>query len=166
MEIYANPRAWRVRIAQAAVWIVGAAILWLILFSGEAPQSQADLYAAWICAPLAAAAIVAMAVYPYCYVVRLRVRGGLEITTLSLFGQRTFNVNPALVALGALRNDRLAARTFVNNFWRPLRVPGEMFPLIVDTTAAYVNEWRLEQAKKNAQKPAKRRPSRRGVKGR
>lgn len=146
MEIYANPRAWRVRIAQAAIWGFGAMILWLAFFSNGSVASMGEQIFVWIVGALTAVVMACTEFYLRAYVVGMRLEGGLRITTLSFFGQRSFTVDPTSVRVGAEKHDFLVARQVVNNFWTPMHVPGEPLALIVDTTAASLDMAALERA--------------------
>lgn len=146
MVIYSNRRAWRVRIAQATIWLFGGLILWLVFFSDSPVESQAEQIFVWIVAGLVASLMACTEAYLRAYVTEMRVDGGLCITTLSFFGQRQFVVDPAKVRLGAEKHDFFVGRSIVNNFWMPLRVPGERLPLIVDTTAASFDAAALQRA--------------------
>lgn len=146
MEIYANPRAWRVRIAQAAIWGFGGLIVWLAFFSNGHVGSQGEQIFVWVLGALTALIMAGTEYYLRAYVVDMRLDGGLRITTLSFFGQRSFTVDPASVRLGAEKHDLFVGRQVVSNFWMPLHVPGEPLPLIVDTTAASLNESALQRA--------------------
>lgn len=139
MEIFSNPRAWRVRIAQAAVWIGGALIVWLAFFADGHVNSQGEQVFVWVMGAAAALVMASTEYYLRAYVVQMRLDGGLRITTLTFFGQRDLVVDPASVQLGKERHDFLIARQVVDNYWMPLRVPGEPLPLIVDTTASPLN---------------------------
>lgn len=146
MEIYANPRAWRVRIAQAAIWGFGAMIVWLAFFSNGPVGSMGEQIFVWVVGALMALVMAGTEYYLRAYVVDMRLEGGLRITTLSFFGHRAITVDPALVRVGAEKHDFFVARQVVNNFWAPMHVPGEPLPLIVDTTAASLDMAALERA--------------------
>ena len=146
MEIYANPRAWRVRIAQAAIWGFGGVIIWLAFFSNGPVARQGEQIFVWVVGALMALVMAGTEFYLRAYVVDMRLEGGLRITTLSFFGQRSFTVDPASVRLGAEKHDLSVVRVVVDNYWMPLHVPGEPVPLIIDTTAASLNESALERA--------------------
>ncbi len=132
MDIYSNPRAWRVRIAQAAVWIGGALIVWLAFFSNGHVGSAAEQYFVWAMGVASIAVMGGTEVYLRAYVVRIS--KDWRITTLTFFGERSLIADPAAIRFGAERHDFAVYRQVVNNFWVPMNVPGEMLPLIVDTT--------------------------------
>lgn len=132
MDIYENPRAWRVRVAQAAVFGFGVVIVWLAFFSGDPVSSTGEQIFVWVMGALVAAVMVGAPFYLRAYVVRIS--SDWRVTTLDLLGQRTIVVDPSQISLGAERHDFAVYRSIVNNFWAPLRVPGEPFPLILDTT--------------------------------
>jgi len=150
MVIYDNPRAWRVRIAQMTIWLGGAIIVWLAFFSNGRVDSYAEQVFVWV---IGAAAIVVMAgaeFYLRAYVLKMRLAHRLEITTLSFFGRRRFEVDPAAISLGRERHDVWLYRSIVNNYWIPLNAPGEVLPLIVDTTAAEIDMPALAKAAKQS----------------
>jgi len=157
-RIYFNPRAWRVRIAQAAIY--GFAVLagWLFLSEDHAGMAMADRVAVWFGLIFGAACFLAFEVYLRRYVVRIeREAEGLAITTLATVHQRTMRIHDG--SLGAERNDRsyLVGTPSVNNNWIPLRVPGVWPPFIVDVTPpATLNHGALHSALTRATKrPAK-----------
>lgn len=146
MEVYSNPRAWRVRIAQATIWIFGGIIVWLAFFSNGRVDSFGEQIFVWVAGALMALIMAGTEYYLRAYVVEMRLDGGLRITTLSFFGQRSITVDPAAVSLGRERHDFSVTRSIVNNYWMPFNVPGEPLPLIVDTTAADIDIGALERA--------------------
>ncbi|MCR6646193.1 MAG: hypothetical protein NVV62_17585 [Terricaulis sp.] len=154
MDIFSNPRGWRVRIAQAAIYFFGAMIFWLAFFSNGRVESFGEQIFVWVIGALCVPVILFMAAYPYFYVIRMRLlREGLEITTLTLLSQRTFLVDPARVQLGRERHDLFVWRSIVSNFWHGLWIEGRALPLIVDVTAASLNARELERAVRQAQSP-------------
>ncbi|HRO02889.1 MAG TPA: hypothetical protein PLS69_04720 [Terricaulis sp.] len=146
MEIYSNPRGWRVRIAQAAIWLFGGLIVWLAFFSNGRVDSFGEQIFVWVAGALAALIMAATEYYLRAYVIEMRLEGGLRITTLSFFGQRSFTIDPADARVGGERHDFFVGRSIVNNFWMPMNVPGEPLPLIVDTTAAGLDMAALDRA--------------------
>lgn len=146
MDIYSNPRGWRVRIAQAAIWVFGGLIVWLAFFSDGHVGSQGEQIFVWVTGALTALVMACTELYLRAYVIGMRLEGGLRITTLSFFGQRSFTVDPAAVRLGGERHDFFIGRSIVNNFWMPMNAPGEPLPLIVDTTAAGLDAAALDRA--------------------
>lgn len=147
MEIYSNPRAWRVRVAQATIWIIGAMIVWMAFFSDGPVGSAGEQIFVWVIGALVALVMAGTDLYMRAYVLELRLEGGLRITTLTFFGQRSFTVDPALVRVGQEKNDflDLPFTPLVDNYWMPMRVPGQRMPLIVDTTAASLDVAALER---------------------
>lgn len=138
MQIYDNPRGWRVRIAQAAIWGFGALIIWLAFFSGGPVGSWGEQIFVWVIGAVVALIMACTEIYLRAYVIEMRLDQGLHITTLSFFGQRSFTTDPAAVRVGQEKHDFLDIpfKPVVDNYWIPLRVPGHRLPLIVDTTAA------------------------------
>lgn len=136
-EIYVNPRAHRVRIAQAAIWLGGAVIAWLGLFdqSGHV-GSEAELIFVRVMGVAAIATIIAFEFYLRAYVLRIvREVGVLEITTLATLHHRVVRFDPAEAALGETRHETsVGPAPRVNAFWTPLRLPGRNFTFILDET--------------------------------
>lgn len=154
MIIFSNPRAWRVRIAQAAIYVFGALIIWLAFFSNGRVESFGEQIFVWVMGALCVPVMLFMSAYTYYYVTRLRLlREGLEVSTLTLLGQRTFVIDPARVQLGRERHDFFVGRSIVNNFWHGLWIEGRALPLIVDFTASSLNARELERAVRQAQSP-------------
>lgn len=135
MIIYDNRRAWRVRIAQAAVWIFGALIVWLAFFSAGAVGSFGEQIFVWVIGVLSLMVMAGTEFYLRAYVIEMRLDAGLQISTLSFFGHRSLVADLGQVSIGRERHDFSAYRSIVSNYWIPLNVPGEPLPLIVDTTA-------------------------------
>ncbi len=156
MIIFSNPRGWRVRIAQAAIYIFGALIFWLAFFSNGRVESFGEQIFVWVIGALCVPIMLFMTAYPSYYVTHMRLlREGLEITTLTFLSQRTFLIDPARVQLGRERHDLFIGRSIVSNFWHGLWIEGRKLPLIVDVTAAALNERELERAVRRAQGSAK-----------
>src|SRR5688572_29637696 len=105
MVIYDNPRAWRVRIAQAAIWVFGGLIVWGVPFSGAPVGSQAELIFVWVIWALTLATLAGTEFYLRAYVLSIRFEGAQAcITTLTFFGQRSLLVDPSRFAFGSERN--------------------------------------------------------------
>lgn len=151
MLIYNNTRAWRVRIAQAAIWIGGGVIVWLAFFSDSRVESYGEQVFVWVMAALSIIVMAGTEFYLRAYVLQLRAEGAkLAIETLSFFGQRSLSVDLNAITFGRERHDFSNARGIVSNYWIPLNVPGEVLPLIVDTTATDIDIDALAKAWRRA----------------
>lgn len=145
--IYSNPRAWRVRIAQAAVWGFGAIIVWLAYFSGGPFGGEIERAFVWAIGALVLAVMAATPLYLRAYVTEIEAGAqGVRITTLDVLGQRRFVVDASALSLGGVRHDHVQLRQVVNNIWLALRVKGRRAPLILDLTPpAELNARALER---------------------
>ncbi|MDZ4761817.1 MAG: hypothetical protein SGJ21_12175 [Alphaproteobacteria bacterium] len=154
-DIYRNPRAHRVRIAQAAFWVFGVVLVWLAFLDDSAVGSPGELIFVRAVGVCAIALILAFEVYLRLYVLRIREEGGaLEIVTLATLHHRTFRHDPGRYdpggdVLGATRRERSRSlrAPSVNVWWTPLRLRGRRLPLIIDETPpAKLDRRRLEAA--------------------
>ena len=152
MVIYDNPRAWRVRIAQAAIWVFGSLIAWLAFLSDGPVESAGEQVFVWVIGALMLLIMAGTEFYLRAYVLKMQLEDGLEITTLSFFGRRSLTVDPGDISFGRERHDVWRFRSIVDNTWLPLNVPREVLPLIVDTTAAAVDIQALAQAVQRTQR--------------
>jgi len=101
MLIYNNTRAWRVRIAQAAIWIGGGVIVWLAFFSDSRVESYGEQVFVWVMAALSIIVMAGTEFYLRAYVLQLRAEGAkLAIETLSFFGQRSLSVDLNAITFG------------------------------------------------------------------
>jgi len=133
-DLYFNPRAWRVRIAQAAIWLFGAAIVW-IAFSEGAYASAGEQVFVIVIALTMIGAMIGFVFYLRAYVVRITPGpDGWTITTLDALGETSFAFDPRTATLGETRHDFMVARLIVDNQWATLRLPGRRIPLILDVT--------------------------------
>lgn len=148
MEVlYANTRAWRVRLLQWGFWAVAA----LFLALGLLVPGGDDATALLILAPVVAAFALGMELYRSIYVTRIAAgEAGVEVETLGATGRRTRR----------LSWDELAGTTTRHREWWArgqrstgalLRPPGARLPWIIDTTDDAFRE-----------EPIARRLSRRG----
>lgn len=136
-DIYFNPRAHRVRIAQAAIWGFGAVIVWLGLFD-PSPNvgSAAELVFVRVMGAAAIATMIAFEFYLRAYVLRIVRKGdALEITTLATLHHRIVRFDPTEAELDDTRHEiSVGPAPRVNAFWTPLRLPGANFTFIIDET--------------------------------
>jgi hypothetical protein len=132
-QIYFNPRVWRVRVAQTAIWAGAAALIWLFFSEDHATLATQDQIAVWFGLVFAIACVLAFEVYLRRYVVAIeREADGLAITTLATLHRRRLLIRAGM--LGQERNDRFVGRSVVDNNWSPLRLPGIWPPMVVDVT--------------------------------
>jgi hypothetical protein len=136
---YENPRAWRVRIAQGAVWMGAGLCLWLAFFAPPNPADQStDRIVASVAAILMVCAVLAFELYLRLYVLRIEREGGvLHVTTLATLHHRRVLLESGSTSLGETRRERAGAflAPGYGNSWRGLKAKGHLLPFIVDTTA-------------------------------
>ena len=136
--IYLNQRAWRVRVAQAAIWVGAALCLWLVLSPPPIPtDGSVDQLVASLGAALMLCAIIAFEVYLRLYVLRIdRELDTLVITTLATVHHRRLRLSVTALSLGQIRRERAPAALApgYDTSWRALKVKGQTFPFIVDVT--------------------------------
>lgn len=137
--IYLNQRAWRVRIAQATLWLGAALCLWLVLSRPLIPtDGSVDQLVASLGAAFMLCAIIAFEVYLRLYVLRIdKDHDTLVITTLATVHHRRVRIPVTGLSLGQIRRERAPAALApgYDNSWRALKVKGQTFPFIVDVTA-------------------------------
>jgi hypothetical protein len=132
-QIYVNPRVWRVRVAQAAIWLAAAALIWLFFSEDHATMATPDRIAVWFGLVFAIACVLGFEVYLRRYVVAIvREADSLAITTLATVHRRRLLIKAG--RLGQERNDTFSGRSIVDNNWSPLAIPGIWPPMIVDVT--------------------------------
>jgi len=138
--IYSNPRAWRVRIAQAAIWLGAVLVVWLAFFAPANPNDQAaDKIVAIAGAVFMIAMVVLIEGYLRLYVLRIERTGDtLIVTTLATLHRRTATVDLSATELGAIRRDQAppGLAPGYDNTWRSLKAKGQPFPFIIDLTAS------------------------------
>lgn len=136
--VYVNSRAWRVRVAQAAIWLGAGLCLWLVFYTAPNPaDGPADRYVAAVAAILVVCAALAFEVYLRLYVLRIeREANVLLVTTLATFHHRCVRLDASTTSLGETRRARAPAFAApgYDNSWRGLQAKGQIFPFIVDTT--------------------------------
>ena len=135
--LYLNPRAWRVRIAQAAIWLGAAACLWLAFSTVNPSDDSLDRLVVYLAAAFMLCAVVAFEIYLRLYVLRIEgERDTLVVTTLATVHHRSVRLPVAAVSLGRKRREQappIRAPGY-DNSWRGLRLEGQRFPFIVDVT--------------------------------
>lgn len=151
MEVlYANTRAWRVRLLQSGFWAVAALFLalGLLILAGGGGEDPTALL---ILAPVMAAFALGMELFRSLYVTRI-VAGpaGVEVETLGATGRRSRLLAWGDLAAAPLRRRAWHARGQVSTA-ALLRPPGARLPWIIDTTDDAFRE-----------EPVARRLSRRG----
>lgn len=148
-ELYRNPRAWRARIVQVAVWI-GVIVMLCIPFMPAAPATPADRVAVGVGAALAIGAAAAVEYFLRRYVVALTVTpAGPVLTTLSTFGEkRTAHARNALRSAGRRHDAAMyPGAPSVDNHWIALQTADGGFAYILDVTPpAAIDEAALERA--------------------
>ncbi|WP_137126775.1 hypothetical protein [Roseomonas sp. HF4] len=151
MEVlYANRRAWRVRLLQWGFWAVAALFLALGLLIRMGSGDQ-DATALLILAPIMAAFALGMELYRSLYVTRIAADGsGVEVETLGAIGRHTRRLSWDELVTAPARRGEWHARGQASTA-ALLRPPGARLPWIIDTTE---DDFREE--------PIARRLSRRG----
>ncbi len=133
--IYWNPRAWRVRFAQAAVWALPVALTW-IAATADPATSAGELALVWGLAAAAAVLVLAFELYLRAYVIEITAEDrALRITTLATLHNRILRPQ-SITGLGADRHERgsFGLSPSFNNRWVTLKLPGQWPPLIIDET--------------------------------
>jgi hypothetical protein len=147
-RIYENPRAWRARIAQLAVWILAAVMVWLAVSENQVDETMADRIALWFGLIFGLACLVGIEVFLRRYVTAIdRAADGLSIETLATVHRRRVVVKGG--SLGGARRDELwlPGTPSVNNQWTTISAPGLWMPLVVDVTPpAKLNRALMEAA--------------------
>ena len=135
--LYENRRAWRVRIAQAAIWIAFVAIAAVMLGPPHPNDTLADRIVGYGGLAFIALCVLGMEIYLRLYVLRIEDGGAdLRVTSLATLHHRTRVLPRADASLGAERHDFSLAGVSpgVDNTWRTFKVRGQRLPYIVDTT--------------------------------
>ena len=136
--IFANPRAWRVRIAQAAIWLGAALCVWLAFFSPSNPADQPlDKLVAVAGASVTLSAAVLFELYLRLYVLRIEREGdALLVTTLATAHHRHVSLDLRATALGDVRHEEVGPGLApgYDNLWRSLKAKGQRLPFIIDLT--------------------------------
>lgn len=150
-SIYRNPRAWRVRVAQAAIWACAVFVVWICLFAPVNPNDGPADRIVMLAAPVFVLACVAgFECYLRLYVVLIAQEADhIAVTTLATLHRRTLLLDKKRLRLGGQRHDRIlpGLSPGVDNFSSRLRVTGWRLPLIVDETPpARLDRAALEKA--------------------
>ena len=164
--IFRSRRAWRVRIAQIAVWATAVGLPLALATTPSAPPTSADWIVLALGLSLLAAFVVGMEIYLRLYVLELRrIEGGLEAATLATLHHRRVRFEGGAGAdLGEERREKgWYGGVSFDNQSSFLRVPGRKLPFILDTTPPNeLHRGRLEAALRQRSSaprdgPAKRR---------
>jgi len=136
--LYLNPRGWRVRVAQAAIWLGALIILWLCFLAApnfnNGPADQVVIVAAPI---FSAFCVGAFEIYLRHYVLAIaQADDKIIITTLASLHRRTLALDKRRLHLGGQRHEHTlpGLAPGVDNFSSRLRVTGWRWPLIIDET--------------------------------
>jgi hypothetical protein len=136
--IFLNPRAWRVRVAQAAIWLSAALCVWLAFLAPASPADQAlDEFVAAAGACLMLSAVVLFELYLRLYVLRIERDGDtLLVTTLATAHHRHVSLNLTAIEMGDARHEESGASLApgYDNVWRSLKAKGQRLPFIIDLT--------------------------------
>jgi hypothetical protein len=136
--LYENPRAWRARIVQVAMWAFTAAMIWIAIDPATAQvSSPGEMIFAQGMAGAAIVLALATEVFLSRYIIRITREGdALAVTTFLTLMHWTAHKPRRSVNLGRLRKDELrtAAAPSVSNQWRTLNVEGHILPYILDLT--------------------------------
>jgi len=134
---YENKRAWRVRIAQAAIWIMFILLAGVMLGPPHPNDTLADGIIGYGGVAFLALCVIGMEIYLRLYVLRIEEDGdAVRITTLATLHRRTLTAPRSDLVLGSERHDYspVGLAPGVDNTWRGLRRRGQRLPFIVDTT--------------------------------
>lgn len=135
--LYQNRRAWRARVAQAAIWGGAAACVWVAAAAPRPNDTMADTIVVWVGVIFMLACVAAFEVYLRLYVLRIvRDDGALRITTLSTLHHRCVSVDAETASFSDERHEHAPPGLAPghDNSWRGLRAKGHRFAFIVDTT--------------------------------
>jgi hypothetical protein len=136
-RIYQNPRAWRVRLVQATVWGLAAALVFVALGAADAGALAGEMALVGVLAVLAVGLAIAAEVFFSRYILSiLRDGDQLAVTTFMLLVHRTRRFPRSTVKLGAVETAEWGGGSTPsgNNAWRLLRVEGQKLPFVVDVT--------------------------------
>jgi len=135
--LYASKRAWRVRIAQAAIWIAFIAIASVMLGPPHPNDTLADVIIGYTGLAFIALCVAGMELYLRLYVLRIEESGAdMRVTTLATLHHRTRTFARTDTSFGAEHHDfsPVGAAPGVDNTWRTFKVRGQRLPFIIDTT--------------------------------
>lgn len=136
IELYRNPRAWRARIVQAAVW-VGLAAMLSIPFAPSPPPTAADLVATGFGGVLAVGAAAGVEYFLRRYVVAIHATpSGAVFTTLTTFASKQTPHARGEIRAAGLRHDRamIPGAPSVDNQWIALHRNEGGFAYVLDVT--------------------------------
>lgn len=135
-ELYRNPRAWRARIVQVAVWI-GLAVMISIPFTPSAPATTADLIAVGFGVLLAIGAVIGVEYFLRRYVTAVHATpSGTVFTTLTTFGAKQTPHARSEIRNAGVRHDQAMypGAPSVDNQWISLHRKEGGFAYILDVT--------------------------------
>jgi len=133
--LYRNPRAWRVRVAQAAIWM-GLAALATVPANAPAP-TDADTAVFVGCMLLMIGAVISMEFYLRRYVVAIDLaQSGAHFTTLATIGHRRKRHGRGELRYAGQRQDRFIApgAPSVRNEWISIHDNRGRFAYVLDIT--------------------------------
>ncbi|MBL8559114.1 MAG: hypothetical protein JNM47_10365 [Hyphomonadaceae bacterium] len=134
-NLYCNPRAWRARIAQAAIWL-GVVAIGAIPFTTPSITPQETLIA-YLFVALAVAAAVGVEIYLRRYVSAIDAdANGVVFTTLTTFGRKQIRHGRGEIRHAGRRHDkaRFGAAPSVDNHWIALHTAAGKFAFVLDVT--------------------------------
>jgi len=139
--VYQNRRGWRVRIAQAAIWLGAVFCLQLVFPMPPYPAYHVtDQIVAYVAAVLMVCAVLAFEIFLRLYVLRIERQGSvLFVTTFATLHHRHVRLDQDSLALGETRHEQASAflTPGYDNYWRGLKPKGRLLPFIIDTTAPH-----------------------------
>jgi hypothetical protein len=133
--LYRNPRAWRARIAQVAIW-AGPAALGAIPFNTDGITPH-ETFWAFVLAALAAGVAIAMEIYLRRYVTAIDVdTNGIVFTTLTTFGRKQIRHGRNEIRHAGSRHDKanFGVSPRVDNQWVALHTTTGKFAYVLDVT--------------------------------
>jgi 4-amino-4-deoxy-L-arabinose transferase-like glycosyltransferase len=137
--VYQNRRGWRVRVAQAAIWLGAGFGLWLVFLAPPNPADQSsDQIVASVGAIFTGCAVLAFEIYLRLYVLRIEREGDVFlVTTLATLHHRHLRLDRDSLSLGETQREQAPAFLVpgYDNYWRGLKTKGHLLPFIIDTTA-------------------------------
>lgn len=147
-SLYRNPRAWRARVAQGAMWVGVIAIATIPLNSP--PMSGADMGVFIGGVALVLGAAIAVEIYLRRYVVAIdRADDGAVFTTLTTFATMRRKRGRGEIRYAGRRHDQsnIPVAPSVDNHWVSLHTATGQFAYLVDVTPpAQIDDKALKQA--------------------
>ncbi|MDZ4775238.1 MAG: hypothetical protein SGJ23_00455 [Alphaproteobacteria bacterium] len=134
-NLYRNPRAWRARVAQAAIWIGLVALATIPLNAPPPTDADTAVYIGGML--LMIGAVIGMEIYLRRYVVAIDVsEGGADFTTLATLGHRRKRHGRGELRYAGERQDRFIApgAPSVKNEWISIHDNRGRFAYVLDIT--------------------------------